>query len=431
MRTQFQRLIFLGLMAATCTVAADEPDVKGLIGKLKSSKVTARREAAKGLAELGKKAKPAVPELTIALGDEDPEVRYLAVGTLGEIGPDAKSAAKAMAEKFDDDVYDVRRLAIDAFPKLGPDVLPVLIEAIKSESYRVRINATMSAMGFEKDLVPAVDALIDSLNDEVWMVRQNAAGSLIYAGTKAKNAIPKLLDRARNDDNVHVRHNAIDTLFELHAEADDLLPLALAAMKDPKAYPKTRFVATAKLDSLGVKARAAVPVLIDLLKSDKDPAIRMHAALNLLDIGAEPDEILEPLIKGLSDRDADVQIGVAHALRRLGPKAAPAVPAIRTRLAALGNRAKPKLVHWDQDCRLTLIETLGAIGTESLPAVPELIVVLENSQPAIRAAAARVLGTLGKEAASAVPALEKLVKDKEAKVREAAEEALKSIGTGE
>src|SRR4029077_12754452 len=162
------------------------------------------------------------------------------------------------------------------------------IEAIKSESYRVRINATMSASAFEKDLTPAaIEALIERLNDEVWMVRQNAAGSLIHAASKARDAIPKLLDRARNDDNVHVRHNAIDTLFELHADADVLLPLALAAMKDPKAYPKTRFVATAKIDSLGVKARAAVPVLIELLKSDKEPAIRMHAALNLPDIGGE------------------------------------------------------------------------------------------------------------------------------------------------
>jgi HEAT repeat protein len=427
MRVLFVWIAGLVFIVVACPARAAESDLKDVLNRLKSATQTERRAAAKDLAELGIEAKAAVPELTKALEDTDAEVRYYAVAALGQIGPDAKSAAKTLAEKFDDPVFEVRTLTIEAFPRLGREVLPALIDAMKSKSFRVRINATMSARGFEKDLEPALDTLIECLNDDYWMVRQNSAGALAYLGLKAQRAIPELLRLARTDDNEKVRHNAIDSLFELKAEPDDLLPLALAALKDPQAYPKTRFVATAKLINFREKARPAVPILIELLKTDKEPAIRTQAAQNLPWIGGEADEILGPLTAALKDPDPDVQSGAAYGLRILGPKAAAAVPAIRALLAAIGNGQRPARVYAGFDCRVNLIEALGAIGNASIPAIPDIIPALENSQAEIRDTAAKVLATFGKDAVAAIPALQKLSQDSDPKVRETAAAALKRI----
>jgi len=74
------------------------------------------------------------------------------------------------------------------------------------------------------------------------------------------------------------------------------------------------------------------------------------------------------------------------------------------------------------------IRAIGAFGTEALPAVPQLIVELSNSEPESRAAAAWALSQVGPKAAAAVAALAHTLSDANPRVRCLAAVALREIG---
>lgn len=70
-------------------------------------------------------------------------------------------------------------------------------------------------------------------------------------------------------------------------------------------------------------------------------------------------------------------------------------------------------------------DALGRIGSA---AVPDLILALENHDPAVRLKATHVLGRMGPDAAAAVPSLIRLLNDADPDVRKAATRTLGQIG---
>ena len=130
-------IVFVGMLSAR----ADAPE---LIKKLASKDNEVRREAASGLSDLGKDAKPAIKALVKALKDEDRFVRRFAAQALGNIGPDAaKAAIPGLTALLDDDKQPVREASIKALAKMGPSALPSLKKALAgpSEVQEVAINA--------------------------------------------------------------------------------------------------------------------------------------------------------------------------------------------------------------------------------------------------------------------------------------------------
>ncbi len=83
-------------MAAMARAAS----VDDLMTQLKDKDAQNRRAAAKGLAEAGPDAKPAVPALIDALKDKD--VRTDAAVALGDIGPAAKDAVEPLRDAVSD-----------------------------------------------------------------------------------------------------------------------------------------------------------------------------------------------------------------------------------------------------------------------------------------------------------------------------------------
>jgi len=101
----------------------------------------------------------------------------------------------------------------------------------------------------------------------------------------------------------------------------------------------------------------------------------------------------------------------AAMLERLGPEAAPALPAFREAIL----KRDPAVVG--------AIKALGAIGA---PAMPLLIEILENGDLAAKWEAASILGSLGEPARPALPALRKLAKNSSSGY--AAKKAIRKIG---
>src|SRR5436190_12259921 len=105
----------------------------------------------------------------------------------------------------------------------------------------------------------------------------------------------------------------------------------------------------------------------------------------VVDDDPEPRQVsVAELAKELADRDPDVRFAVVLQLRRLGPKAADAVPALTK---ALRDR--------DLNVRSSAADALASIGPAAAPAVPALMEALKDSDSDMRRAAAAALGAIG------------------------------------
>ena len=98
------------------------------------------------------------------------------------------------------------------------------------------------------------------------------------------------------------------------------------------------------------------------------------------------------LIEGLKNNDLYIRASVTHALKRLGPEAKEAIPALIQTLS-------------DEELNDLASLALGKIGEE---AVPELANALESKDPIVRWGAIRALRDIGAPAAQALPKLKEL-----------------------
>jgi HEAT repeat protein len=134
-------------------------------------------------------------------------------------------------------------------------------------------------------------------------------------------------------------------------------------------------------------------------------------------------------------------------LRRMGPEAADAAPALAEAIGSgdrrlcldamfvlegLGEHARaavPALVEAlhddDMDISAQAAETLGAVGYD---AVPALVGALEDTDWRVRQAACQALGIVGTDATEAVPALLQIIQADKDEVRQRAIWALGAIG---
>jgi HEAT repeat protein len=119
------------------------------------------------------------------------------------------------------------------------------------------------------------------------------------------------------------------------AHADSKKDEVASYIKDLKrGNAKTRATAAKELGNIGAISAAdtkeAVPLLIELLKNDRDKGVKQAAATALGRIDPDPEKAVTVLITALKDKTAAVRAAAATSLGQLGAEAKDAVPALRT-----------------------------------------------------------------------------------------------------
>ncbi len=531
---------------------AQEADIQALVGQLSDPDPATARSALDQLSQLGPEAKDAVPGLVEALKSTDPQVRGYAAVALERIGKPAESAAEALVQAAFDENAAVRRAAIKAILAIdpprevtGPVVEKILLESdpsvivpalatfaeqVQDDVPRLREFLKKPKVAYwgavlAADLGPkaasAVPELTALLADPEHEVRLQAAIALGEIGPESAAAVPELVRLLESDEVQGVRFAAAFALGKIGKGGDEVnRPLVDAARADQPILKMLCLWALAKINPEETRVvRYAAETIVKNLASD-DPQLRAGAARALADFEGHADVVAPALVAALKDADPSVvgsaldalaSIGpkivdrVANALQepelrhyatrllfRMGPEAAPAVPAlvealkqeaatpddvafrveVQLALAAIGTEAAPavpelvkSLASDDREIRGTACYALGKIGPdasaalaeleqrvqdlgigEKLPllwamlkirpgdatiadmAAPGLIQALDHEDPVVRAEAAAALGGLGDRARSAITRLQQLLQDRDAAVRSAAENALKGLG---
>jgi HEAT repeat protein len=232
-----------------------------------------------------------------------------------------------------------------------------------------------------------------------------ALQELATLGDKAAAAVPALIELLpiKNED---VRLNAALVLGKIGTPAVEPLQKAFASPDSD-----VRFYAVWSLSFIGPRARGATPVLVKALK-DPAPDVRRKAAYALSQVDADPALVVGPLVSALGDSDADVRQTAAASLPKMSKAAVPVLI--------------ESLQSDKQELRLAAIKILGEIGAPAAAAVDKLKPFLLQPNKGAAEVAADALAGIGTPSSIAV--LTGAANDDDAKVRALAVQALHKIG---
>jgi HEAT repeat protein len=256
-----------------------------------------------------------------------------------------------------------RGTIIFALSRLGEAsrvAIPSLEKALKDTAHPGTQESAAYALGELGEVAkPALPALRRALTDKALGVRIKAAAALLsVAPQDCEQAVRVLIADAATRDHT----NYGDHLKKL-GPALVASYLKLLKDKDPRVR-KAVLYAFAEDQAVARKAQPALKAA----QSDGDGDVRTLAAGVLVFLDGDKAEASARLIDGLASRDLYVRLWTASTLRKMGPRAKPAVSAL---IAAYKDVDFP-------DLRSAILQALGAIGPDARAAGPLLLALMKD-----------------------------------------------------
>ncbi|MDB5388493.1 MAG: HEAT-like repeat protein [Planctomycetaceae bacterium] len=314
------------------------PALPSLIAALRDPHESMSVIIAEVLGEMHAPADQVVPTLILATNDPSPNVRLAAIRSLEQFKHSAAPALESLINLLRNDKSPViPGCAAKAIGVIDPDGrigVPVLVEALKSPDYFIRMYAAdgLSELGLKA--VNALPVLEQSLKDEDVGVRIEAAKAVWKVGGNLKQVIPVLKEVLESGETFPTMC-AVAVVAEMGSDAADLFPEIRKLLTSSVSSIKERAVVA--LGKMGVVAIDAVPDLVELLDLEADNsmygandahAIRAAAAAALWRINRHPRAIPQ-LLKEVK---VDLLPGLYHAIEAIGEIGEPAaagVPALK------------------------------------------------------------------------------------------------------
>ena len=318
------------------------------------------------IGEAGPAAKDLVPLLLRVMADEKSRQRQDAVEAIGGMGAAAKDGVPILEKLINHKEKRLRNAAVLALCRLAtrlPSATKPLTQVMSRKGYAgYQVSEVLARAG--KPMVPTLIKLLESDNE---FARGNAAHSLRFMGRTAAPAAKALAAAIPRFKQSLGRDNAITALGMIGRPG---LPYLIALIK--KARAGNRYEYAKAISLIGPDAKAAAPVLFEIIKNDRAGSLDCSKA--------------------------------GDALAKLGPHAAPLIPG----LIELLNNEKAT-----DKARIAAAKTLGAIGPAAKDAVNPLIATIKpdrfNRYTRYAVEAAGALGKIGKPAKPAVPVLIKML----------------------
>lgn len=253
----------------------------------------------------------------------------------------------------------LERHAIDILQRMGPAAAPHVLELLVETRYGGRDTAIALLRAYGTPVCPF---LVQALDHHRPLIRAGAVATLgRFPSSELESLDP--LRRAAADTHPAVRASAVWALGQMHDRAADIIPDLIRALADPapevpvQAATALRFFGPQSVDAIpalrrclgasadvvranaaltlgaigGEAARTAAPELLLALRQRDGPSARL-AAVTLVQLDQHRSEALDRLRGFLRHRDGTVRSRTLDAVRGLGPRGEPLVPAIQALL---------------------------------------------------------------------------------------------------
>jgi HEAT repeat protein len=343
------------------------------------------------------KANPALgPALSKALDDPDPGVRAAAASVVGNYGPWVKEAHPALLRHVKDPDRDVRLAVIRALrSSVGDERVAPLVGVLNDPDPQIRAAAAGSLGVFTGKGRLAVPGLVRALRDEDPSVREAAAGAFVEMSGQvpAPEAVPALLGMLE-DDAPQTRTTAAMALGQL-GDPRALDALVKRAVDDVD--PGVRIASTRAIGGLGPEGGTAFEVLRALLK-DSEVSVAMSAVHSLAAVGTDLGAVEGVLRGALGSSSPVVRSAVASALGWLPTISADTVLALAAMFGDPGNVMMAS----------TVATSIRRHGPRAAPAVPALVEALDGPREAVLDYVVPALQAVGPAAHAALPKLRSL-----------------------
>ena len=366
-----------------------KPAIPALIRALQSKDPDLRRFAAQALGQMRDEAGEAVPALIAAL--DDPALEATVANTFGRIGPAAAPAVPALWAKLKQGDFGSGDI-LWALPRIGRAAVPVLVEVFRKEAREF--------LRPDEDLAPNVDGFL-------WL------------GPEAREAAPALRPYL-TDKRPAIRAAAAVALGAIAPDTPGLVPALIEILKYPRPDPKQPRAETPEqvarwwyesnaalvLGWIGPPARGALPTLLDCLKEQEQDE---HSGWND-ELDLRPFPGLIGIMIRIDPTGKLIVPSLFRAIRR-GDQTAIEDAAMLEPIPKIVLGALIEAENDDRDAVAPWVRiALARIGPAAAPAVPALIRGLDGESPS---GAAKALGAIGPAAKAAVPALERKLKAKD------------------
>lgn len=346
-----------------------------------------------------------------------PTVRQRACSSLGTIGKEAIAAAHSVLPLLADPVEEVRSRAAWALGSIGDArqrTIEALLDMARAGTTEDRRSALHGLAGLAKaaaDLAPfrvrqqeIFDALTDADDDVRWSACYAIGALDLDPTTHVDLIVPRLSDRSHR-----VEEMAIGQLKKLAEDIDltsCLAPICQVVLGGRK---RSAAVACEVIGTLGPRAHAAVPSLIDALEGE-DEFTTIAAAEALWRVDRRIDVALPHLARLFPDFGETI----CDAITQIGPAAAPLLDQV---LAALESD--------DWDLQWAAADALGCMGSSDPAVLAKLAAALGHESVIVVSAAGAALARIG---AAAVPVLSDILLQPDDPRAEWAADALGRIG---
>lgn len=312
-------------------------EIKAAVKALRQGTSTDRIRATQTLRTWAQYAAAATPALSVALSDEEEEVRVGAALALEAIGPAARESVPSLVEALGAPSPALRAAASYALSRMetgGVQLFGALRTLIQDPDPEVRIAAAMALVSlFPRDEVALVldtgelartaEALLFSSlpKDQGMIAKRLGRAMALLDPALARSATPRLVELAEGDDH-EISANAAYALEEIGAANEVIvLPYAKQALSGDLGQ---RLAAVQILGWLRADAKAGTEALVECLDA-RDERLAVSAAEALGRIGPKASSVLCALEQSVRARRGPPRAASAMAIVRVSPERAEAL----------------------------------------------------------------------------------------------------------
>lgn len=260
------------------------------------------------------------------LTDSSSEVRQAMLDIIDQVDLPEPSIVAFFKQCLNDSGESIRLRTLQAIGRMentSPQLESVILELLEDPEPTVQAASVMALKSLSVRSTQVKQVLVSKLkvsNEKILLAVLETLRDYKGGSTTGIPEVVKLIGHPSGS----IRGAAIHCFADLEDNPEQVLPVLLPLLEDEDWA--VRRDAASKIGAYGTLAKAAVPVLFNMLSSEEDEEIARNA---LREIDSAGPEALDVLLNGLGSEDRRIRFYAMFLIGKIGPEAKVAIPRLR------------------------------------------------------------------------------------------------------